>query len=226
MIDCLSLTQSKQSGPSAPSSASQSPRVRPTLRALSYEVATVAFSHFHIQSEWETVHQLSDRCPQLLYHIMTRQEADGEIDLYPVLTFIVPEVSALSHCFSFKEPVAIGTWQADLIVSIGIQTPLRLSPRWRNASQKFIWSPRILTMLPTGIVSLSTHCAHRAVPWLRSRIQLRKPDTRKTASWTPQTLIATISRINQEEEDIFKKCFKTIKRLKGDYVQICNECPF
>lgn len=44
-------------------------------------------------------------------------EAGGEIDLYPVLSS-----APRSFCtfLFFKEPVAIGTWKVDIIVSIGI----------------------------------------------------------------------------------------------------------
>lgn len=91
------------------------------------------------------------------------KEADWEIDFYPVLTSTGPGVSVLSS-FSFKEPVAIGTWQVDLIVSVGMQTPLGFSHAAEEPDKSFFWSSGILMMLPRGILSVSTHWAYRAIP--------------------------------------------------------------
>lgn len=113
-------------------------------------------------------------------------EAGEEIDLYPVLSS-----TPWSFCtfLFFKEPVAIGTWKVDIIISIGTQTPLRHSPCRKRVSQRFLWSPRISIMLPTGTISLSSHYAHKACPltW-KQNLALR--------AWHQQINYVNISGIN------------------------------
>lgn len=77
-----------------------------------------------------TGNRFSARCLQLiLHHVMTKQgwaeEADWATDFYPVLTSTGRSFYTL--LFILQEPVAIGTWQVDLIVCIGMQTPLGFS---------------------------------------------------------------------------------------------------
>lgn len=115
--------------------------------------------HEYAISAWETVNQLVTGAHSYFFIMLWQSRdrlkgADGELIFYPVLTSTVPEVSPLFR-FSFKEPVAIGTWQVDLIVSIGMQTPLGFSHAEEEPVKRFFWSSGILTMLPTGTVSLS-----------------------------------------------------------------------
>lgn len=109
-------------------------------------------------SWWDIVYQVSDGCPHRLHHLMTKQWWAERSWLRDWFFFFLPCLdfcSPWSFCtlfFLLQEPVAIETWQVDLIASIGIQTPFSFSHAEEEPVKRFFWSSGILMMLAEGTV--------------------------------------------------------------------------
>lgn len=107
-----------------------------------------------------SLYQVSDRCPHLLHHLMAKQWwAERSWLRHWFFFFFLPCLdfcSPWSFCtlfFLLQEPVAIDTWQVDLIVSIGIQTPFSFSHAEEEPVKRFFCSSGILMMLAEGTVT-------------------------------------------------------------------------
>lgn len=121
-------------------------------------------------------------------------------------TLILPSglPQVLSFCallFLLQEPVAIGTGQVDLIVSIGMQTPLGFSHAEEEPGKRFSWSPGSLATLAEDTVHLHSLSSQDCSPFSGTGYPARESANSPAASWGHLRASAVFLKISQWGRD-------------------------